>query len=208
MNVDGAKPYLMAQAAIGAPPAPMAPTVTTGSATGITATGATLNGTVNPNGTSTTAYFQYGTTVSYGNSTPFQSVGNGTSSLSVSDILAGLSPAYTYHYRIVATSSAGTTYGSDMTFTTTSSSEGLVKRASDGATYSTIQGAYNECPSGDVLEIQAATFTENLDFSSDISVVLEGGYDSSFTSQTGLTIVQGMMTIGAGKITAENLIIE
>ncbi|MEJ2684772.1 MAG: fibronectin type III domain-containing protein [Candidatus Sulfobium sp.] len=208
MNVDGAKPFLMAQATITVPSAPTAPTVTTGSATNITATSATLNGTVNPNGTSTTAYFQYGMTVSYDNSTPFQSVGNGTSNLSVSDILAGLSPNYTYHYRIVASSSAGTSYGSDMTFTTTSSGSGLVRKVSDGTTYSTIQGAYSQCSSDDILEMQASTFIEDLDFSSNISVFLEGGYDSSFTSQTGFTIVQGTMTITAGKIRVENLIIE
>lgn len=208
MNVDGAKPFLIAQAKIGTPPGPTAPTATTGNAMYITETSATLNGTVNPNGTSTTAYFQYGTTVTYGNSTAFQSVGNGTSSLSISDTLAGLSPGYTYHYRIVAASSAGTTYGSDMVFTTTSSGGGLVRKASDGTTYSTIQGAYSQCSGDDILEMQAVTFTEDLDFNSNISVVLEGGYDSSFTSQTGFTIVQGMMTIGSGKITVENLIIE
>jgi hypothetical protein len=183
------------------------PTVTTGSATGITATGATLNGTVNPNGVSTTAYFQWGTTVSYGNNTAFQSIGSGTSDVSVSEILTGLSSGITYHYRVVATSSAGTVYGSDMDFTTNAGGSGLVKIVSDGTTYSTIQEAYSQCSSGDVLEMQATTFNENLDFSSNISVLLKGGYDASFTSQTGFTTVQGMMTVGAGAITVENLIV-
>ena len=43
-----------------------APTVTTGSATSVTETGETLNGTVNPNGTGTKYYSEYGTSTSYG----------------------------------------------------------------------------------------------------------------------------------------------
>ena len=46
-----------------------APTVVTGAAGGVTASSATLNGTVNPNGRSTTWYFEYGTGTSYGSKT-------------------------------------------------------------------------------------------------------------------------------------------
>ena len=45
------------------------PAVTTSPATSITSTNATLNGTVNPNGAATTAYFRYGLTTSYGSYT-------------------------------------------------------------------------------------------------------------------------------------------
>ena len=93
------------------------PTVTTGSATSVTATSATLNGTVNPNGASTTYYFQYGTTTSYGSTTLSTSAGSGTGSVSVSVDISGLTSNATYHYRLVATNSAGTSYGSDNEFT-------------------------------------------------------------------------------------------
>ena len=53
------------------------PTVVTGAATSITSTWATLNGTVNPNGLDTTAWFQYGTTTSYTATTTFQAMGAG-----------------------------------------------------------------------------------------------------------------------------------
>lgn len=43
------------------------PVVTTLAASGVTATNAMLNGTVNPNGAVTTAYYQYGPTTNYGN---------------------------------------------------------------------------------------------------------------------------------------------
>jgi hypothetical protein len=97
-----------------------APTATTGSATNITTNSATLTGTVNPNGLATTVYFQWGTSPSYGNSTPSQSIGSGTSTVNVSANLSGLLPNTTYYYRIVASNSAGTTYGSGMSFRTNS----------------------------------------------------------------------------------------
>ena len=99
------------------------PTATTGSATSVTSSSATLNGTVNPTGFSTTAYFQWGTTASYGNNTASQSIGSGRDALSIKADLTGLKPSTIYHYRIVATNTkGGTAYGSDRTFTTAPSS--------------------------------------------------------------------------------------
>ena len=99
-----------------------APTVTTGSASAVTSTSATLNGTVNPNGSTTTYYFEYGTTASYGVITSSTSVGSGTSDVSVDGSITGLTSETTYHCRLVATNSVGTGYGTDQTFTTSSSS--------------------------------------------------------------------------------------
>jgi len=94
------------------------PKVTTASATALTATGATLNGSVNPNGYATKYYFQYGTSTSYGSSTSAVSAGSGTASIAVSTSLTNLTPSATYHYRIVASSSAGVSYGADLALTT------------------------------------------------------------------------------------------
>ena len=96
-----------------------APQVTTGTATGVSAKAATLNGTVNPNGATTTYWFQYGTTVSYGLQTSTRDAGSGTSGRSVSAGISGLAAGTTYHYRLVAQNSAGTTNGQDQTFATT-----------------------------------------------------------------------------------------
>lgn len=101
--------------------APSAPTATTGSVTNVAGTTATLNGTVNPNGADTNYFFEYGTTTSYGSTTPKIDAGSGTSSAPVSANLAGLNAGTTYHFRLVAMSSAGTTNGADQTFTTSSS---------------------------------------------------------------------------------------
>jgi hypothetical protein len=95
------------------------PTATTGTATGLTETEATLKGTVNPNGIETKYYFEYGTTESYGSKTAEASDGSGTSSVEVSKAITGLTAGTKYHYRLVATSSGGTTDGTDQTFTTT-----------------------------------------------------------------------------------------
>ena len=93
------------------------PVAITNPATLIASHSARLNGTVNPHGLSTTVYFQYGRTTSYGNRTPNQTK-TGNNYQNVFANISGLSAHTTYHFRIVATNTAGTRYGSDRTFTT------------------------------------------------------------------------------------------
>ncbi|MBI5655915.1 MAG: hypothetical protein HZC44_03430 [Geobacter sp.] len=94
------------------------PTVTTNAATGIVPAGATLNGTVNPNGYSTVVTFDYGTSTSYGSSaTASQSPLTGSTATAVSAAVSGLTCGTTYHFRAKGVNSGGTTYGSDATFT-------------------------------------------------------------------------------------------
>lgn|GEM_PF-5011620 len=95
----------------------LAPSATTGAATNITSTSATLNGTVNPNGAATSYYFQYGTSTTYTAQTSPQSAGSGTDWQRASAQVSGLTPGVTYHFRIVASSDHGRTFGSDATFT-------------------------------------------------------------------------------------------
>jgi 6-phosphogluconolactonase (cycloisomerase 2 family) len=95
------------------------PATVTGSASAIALTSATLNGVANPNGTSTTAYFQYGVTTGYGSSTPVQSLGSGLADVAIGGgSLTGLRCGTVYHFRAVAVSTAGTTTGLDATFAT------------------------------------------------------------------------------------------
>ena len=92
--------------------------VTTNAATNITNSSATLNGTVNPNGLTTTVHFsESGTTTNYG-STTANSNHTGNTTQNVSANITGLSPNTTYHFRLVATNNSGTKYGSDRTFST------------------------------------------------------------------------------------------
>ena len=92
------------------------PSVSTGAASGITATRAKVSGTVDTNGAATAYYFQYGTSTAYGHST--SSASAGSSPATFSSKLSGLKPRTTYHYRIVASDAGGTSYGADRTFKT------------------------------------------------------------------------------------------
>jgi hypothetical protein len=94
------------------------PTVTTGDATSVTATGATLHGRVNPNGAATTYLFQFGTTRLYDHRTGELSAGSGTRGKHVKIVISSLAPATRYHYRLVARNSKGLSFGKDRTFKT------------------------------------------------------------------------------------------
>ena len=94
-----------------------APAASTGSATSIGTTGATLTGMVTANAADATVSFQIGTSTLYGLQSTAQHVG-GVAATPLTAILAGLGPNTTYHYRILASSIDGTTVGSDRTFTT------------------------------------------------------------------------------------------
>jgi hypothetical protein len=117
---------------------PAAPAVATGAASAITASSATLNATVNPNGTEVSdCHFEYGTTTDYGSSAPCATTpGWGTAPVAVAAQAAGLASKTLYHFRIVATNAGGTSYGGDATFTTALSSQeeaGARRRAEEEA---------------------------------------------------------------------------
>jgi hypothetical protein len=86
----------------------------------------TVNGTVDRGGRSTIWYFEYGRSKRYGKKTASKSAGFGTNKVDVSQMLTGLRPGKTYHYRLVATNSGGTTKGGDKTFKTASAPPGAV----------------------------------------------------------------------------------
>jgi hypothetical protein len=108
-------------ATITAAPSP----VVTGTPT-VSPTGAGFTGSVNPDGLATTASFQYGLDpkysgggpIVYTQSTPAQTVGSDFSSHAVTASVSGLVANAVYHVRLAATNSAGTTFGPDVTFTT------------------------------------------------------------------------------------------
>ena len=97
-----------------------APVVSTGEASSVQPTSVVLNGTVNPGGLATTFLFEYGTTPSYGSKIPLPSklIGSGTSDVPVSEVLSGLAPGTTYHYRVIGSNAEGTIYGEDRSFST------------------------------------------------------------------------------------------
>jgi hypothetical protein len=94
------------------------PFVETRPATAITANTATLHGVVNPNGAETKYYFQYGATVLYGKTTAEATAGAGITNVEVSKAIESLTELTSYHFRLVATNSNGTTFGADQVFST------------------------------------------------------------------------------------------
>ena len=95
-----------------------APTATTGAAESVTTGSAAVTGTVNPGGDATTYQFEYGTSSSYGLTTPAVDAGSGTTDVAAKATLSSLTNNTTYHYRLVATNAAGVARGSDKTFKT------------------------------------------------------------------------------------------
>jgi hypothetical protein len=95
------------------------PAVTSNPATNVASFSATLNGSLNPRGATTTVYFQYGLTTSYGSTTATQTK-TGNTVQAVSANISGLNASATYHFRMVAHNNGGTSFGSDRTFTTLS----------------------------------------------------------------------------------------
>ena len=109
------------------------PTAVTTVATGVTATTATVNGTVNANTLSTTTLFNYGLTTAYGNTVPGVPLTvTGSVATPVSANLSGLLPGNTYHYQICGTNSVGSSCGGDMTFTTPALAPTVVTLAATG----------------------------------------------------------------------------
>ncbi len=97
------------------------PTVTTTAATAVTKTGATLNASVNPKGSTTNVSFVYGTNSNLATgttTTTAQSIGSGTSAQAVTAALTSVSPGTTFYFEVKATSAGGTTTGSILNFTT------------------------------------------------------------------------------------------
>ena len=93
------------------------PTSVTGSASPVSLTSVVLNGTVNPNGLPTTAWFEYGALDTYPPATAAQSVGAGTTPVTVSATVSGLICGSGYWFRVAATNDSGTLYGDRSYFT-------------------------------------------------------------------------------------------
>ena len=96
------------------------------SASGVAATSASLSVSIDSLGNDTHVYFQYGTVSCAANPAscsevplaPGFDIGSGDGDVSPSVHLAGLAPATTYHFRVVASNATGTVTGGDETFTT------------------------------------------------------------------------------------------
>lgn len=106
----------------GTPDGPLAlPVAITEAAKRVSADEVVMHGAVDPRGLKTEYRFEYGETDSYGESVPLPDadIGSGSEYVEVSQAVAGLDGQTPYHYRIVATNSAGTFTGEDRVTGTT-----------------------------------------------------------------------------------------
>lgn len=112
-------------------------------ATEVNASAAKLRASVNPSGLTTTYRFEYGTEASYGSTAPAPDgeIGPQQEDADVSQQIIGLQAGSTYHYRVVASNSAGTVYGEDETFTTLSANVPKSTDTCPNAAYRTFASA-------------------------------------------------------------------
>jgi len=130
------------------PPSSSPPTATTGTCQPNSANSALLFGTLNPNGASTNAWFQWGASQSYGNVTASENIGSGTSIVQVTHQIVGLVAGATYQFRLVGQNSAGTTYGLNLSCSMPASSQSppsatTSPATSVGSTSATLNGSAN-----------------------------------------------------------------
>jgi hypothetical protein len=111
------------------------PIASTTAASNLTATTATLNGLINPNGEITTGFFEYGLTTSYGSTMQIaQNQPNGNESIPVSADVTGLQPDKMYYFRLTATNQSGTATGEVSSFKTLKENTGPPTAVSKAAT--------------------------------------------------------------------------
>jgi hypothetical protein len=92
--------------------------VVSGASAVLSAREVTVEGTIDPEGVSSTYHFEYGNGSSYDSHTVESVAGSGSGAVAVSATLKGLKPNKTYHYRIVGSNPSGPIDGSDQTFVT------------------------------------------------------------------------------------------
>ncbi len=101
------------------------PTTTGETFSNVSVIAATLSATINPEGLATKYHVEYGTSTSYGASTPEENIGSAYQGVAVRVSLTGLQPGTQYHLRVIATNALGTIDGPDVTFATYMSVAGL-----------------------------------------------------------------------------------
>ncbi|NJD92276.1 MAG: choice-of-anchor D domain-containing protein, partial [Geobacter sp.] len=74
-----------------------------------------------------------------------------------------------------------------------------------GSYYSFLQHALNAAGSGNTIRLAATALSENLTLSNSAALTIKGGYDSNLSSITGITPLNGNLTVQSGSLTLENV---
>lgn len=117
----------------------------------------------------------------------------------------GLVPGTTYYYRVCAADNAGNLSSG----TTADGVPGLeaVRIPGNVSVFMSIQDVYDMLQNGDMIQARATDFLETLIFDRPLEVVFEGGYDPTYSTRTSMTYVSGSLTISAGTVTLDRLVL-
>ncbi|BDV42272.1 serine protease [Geotalea uraniireducens] len=77
----------------------------------------------------------------------------------------------------------------------------------DNVQYPTLTNGFGVVTDGGAILATASLFTEELLLNRAVRCTLRGGYDSLFSAQSGYTTVQGTLTLAAGALTVDRLVI-
>jgi phospholipase C len=161
------------------------PVVETSPASALTQTAATLNASVDPEGSAiSSCEFEYGTSAKYGSSVPCSAqVGSGSNPVAVSAAITGLGASTTYHFRILATNVGGTSVGADREFTT----------LPDAPTVAGLQPSAGLSQGGTAVTISGSNFTG-------VTAVRFGSKQASAFSVKGATELSATSPAGTGTV--------
>lgn len=165
------------------------PAVGTGPSSKVTQKSAVLSGTINPNGSTSTYFFQWGLTTGYGFASGTHSAGHGTTAVAVTTTAGGLVPGTVFHYRVVAFNKFGISAGADHRFKTKGSPlpQPVTGPAVNvGKTFVTFTGVVN--PNG----VNTSYYFQYGPTSGYGSQTAGGSFPGSHTAQTAIVAIQGL----------------
>ena len=73
--------------------------------------------------------------------------------------------------------------------------------------YGTLTAAFGAAQTGDIIKARGLGFAEELHLDSGVAITLQGGYSSGYTSQTGYTILDGILVIVRGAMAVDGLVL-
>ncbi len=74
--------------------------------------------------------------------------------------------------------------------------------------FNTIAAAYQAAGGGALLQLRDYLFAENVLLNRQVTIMMVGGYDKTYTTDNGLSQINGVVTVGYGSVTLENILIK
>ncbi len=177
------------------------PTVTTAAVTSITSTKAVSGGNVTSDGGAAVTARGVCWSTTPDPTTAKNKTVNGSGTGLFSSTLTGLTPGTPYFVKAYATNSVGTAYGNEVSFNTAGYAATL-HVSPDGncvgqsQCFSTVQAALNASVDGALIKLREGTYKESVIKSTAGMVAISGGWNATFTQQTGITEIYAPRATG------------